>query len=317
MDKISVVVPVYKSQEILPELFRQVDDALRDFEYELILVNDGSPDGSWDEIRKLTEKSPCVIGVNLRKNSGQDNALIAGLEQAKGDYVVIMDDDLQHSPYDIPLLYEACKKGFDICYANFEVKEQKSWKNLGSWFNSKLSEALLRKLEHIYLSPFKIFRGELLRTLLKFHYPFPYVDGMLLSITDHVTQIDVAHHKRFSGDSTYSLTKSISVFMKHLSSFSVLPLRISIVLGFLVSSLGFLYGLYIFCRYLVVGLEVEGWTSLAMLVLILGGVNLLAIGIIGEYLGRTYLTINNRPTFSIKEVVYGSQRRRAETPVSR
>src|ERR1041384_2223253 len=158
--KLSIVVPVYNSAKILPELNRQVNDALKHISYQLVLVFDKSRDNSWEVIQEICAINPKVTGISLRKNSGQDNAIMAGLKLVRGEYVVIMDDDLQHSPYDIGKLYNEIQKGYDICFALFEEKKQKLWKNAGSWLNGKLSEKLLSKPKDVYLSPFKIFRRE-------------------------------------------------------------------------------------------------------------------------------------------------------------
>ena len=156
MKEISIVIPVYNSHECVAELSRQIKDALKGIEYEQIMVNDCSKDSSWEEIKKESEQNPNLLGINLRKNGGQDSAILTGLNYASGKWIVIMDDDLQHSPYDIPKLYEEAKKGFDVVYANFEAKKQKLWKNLGSWFNGKISEIAIQKPKGISLSPFKI-----------------------------------------------------------------------------------------------------------------------------------------------------------------
>ena len=137
MPEISIVIPVYNSHECVAELSRQIADALKDYDYEQIMVNDCSKDSSWDEIKKEAETNQKLIGINLRKNGGQDSAILTGLNYARGKWVVIMDDDLQHSPYDIPKLYEEVQKGFDVVYAGFDSKKQKLWKNIGSWFNGK------------------------------------------------------------------------------------------------------------------------------------------------------------------------------------
>ena len=176
MHFISVVVPVFNSADCLPELTRRIHRALQD-NYELILVNDHSSDNSWEVICSLFREYKTVAGVNLRINSGQDNALMAGLQQTRGDFVVIMDDDLQHAPEDIFQLYDQCLGGYDVCYADFSKKKQAWWKNLGSWFNGKMGEFILNKPRHIYLSPFKIIRKEVVKEIYRYNGPYPYIDG--------------------------------------------------------------------------------------------------------------------------------------------
>ena len=210
MKDISIVIPVYNSEGNLIELARQVHDALAEMSYELIFVNDGSKDGSWEIIVQLCRQNHNVIGVNLRKNSGQDNAIMAGLSNARGNYTVIMDDDIQHSPYDIIKLYDECRQGYDVCYGHFLKKNQALWKNMGSWFNGKIADVLIDKPKHIYLSPFQIIRKEVVDEVLKYKGPYPYVQGLLLQTTSNVTQITIAHHERYKGKSNFNFLRSIS-----------------------------------------------------------------------------------------------------------
>lgn len=301
MYEISVVIPVYNSEGNLIELEKQLQDALREYSYEVIFVNDYSKDKSWQEILSLCQQNNCITGINFRKNFGQDNALLAGLRQSVGKYVVIMDDDLQHSPYDIPGLYKTCSEGFDICYADYFQKKQAAWKNLGSALNGTLANILLGKAHDIYLSPFKIIRGSVVRNI-QFNGAFPYIDGILLELTHNVTSIKVEHHARHSGKSNYNLFRSISVFLKTLTSFSVIPLRVSAFLGFIIAILGFCLGIYYLIEYFMYD-TVEGWTTLIIVLLIVGGLMLISIGLVGEYLGRLYLTVNNKPQYSISEIV--------------
>lgn len=303
MIEISIIVPVYNSEDNIAELCNQIHDALNHISFEIIFINDRSKDGSWKVIEHLSEKFSRVLGINLRRNSGQDNAIMAGLNFAKANYVVIMDDDLQHSPYDIEKLYNACKTNdADICFANFEKKVQVNWKNIGSWFNGKISEWLLNKPKGIYLSPFKIISKEVIEEIIKYPGPYPYIDGLLLSVTDNMVQIEIAHHKRFKGSSNFNLTRSISVFLKHVTTFSVTPLRIASLTGMISSIVGFLLVPYYLFDHFINHNIVPGWTTLTVLILVLGGLVLLFLGIIGEYLGRAYLNINKKPQFVIKEI---------------
>ncbi|MBR0032662.1 MAG: glycosyltransferase family 2 protein [Treponema sp.] len=301
--EISIVIPVYNSCECVHELSRQIKDALSGISYEQIMVNDCSKDSSWDEIKKESRTNPNILGINLRKNGGQDSAILAGLNHACGRWVVIMDDDLQHSPYDIPRLYEEAKKGFDVVYANFESKKQKLWKNIGSWFNGKISEFAIQKPRNIYLSPFKILNKGVVDEMVKFNNLFPYIDGLIFQVTRNIVQIDVEHHKRELGKSNYNLVKSIKVFMRMLFGFSTMPLNLASYTGIVSAFIGLILAVYYFVKFML-GLEkLTGWTSTIILILILGGLILVALGIIGKYLGQMYLTLNSQPKFIIKETV--------------
>lgn len=303
MKEISVVIPVYKSEKCIPELTKQISDALKDFNWELILVNDCSPDNSWTEIKKVAAENNNITGINLRKNGGQDLAILAGLNHAKGKWIVIMDDDLQHSPYDIPKLYAQAQKGFDVVYADFKQKKQKLWKNLGSWLNGKVSEITLGKPKGIYLSPFKIISGSVVKEMCKLNNLFPYIDGLIFQVTKNIIQINIEHHKREYGKSNFTLLKSMQVFFRMMFGFSTFPLNFATYIGFFSSTMGFLLAIYFLVKFLL-GLEpLTGWTSLIMVILILGGLILLALGIIGKYIGQMYLTINNSPKYIVKETV--------------
>lgn len=303
MKEISVVIPVYKSEKCIPELTKQISDALKDFNWELILVNDCSPDNSWTEIKKVAAENNNITGINLRKNGGQDLAILAGLNHAKGKWIVIMDDDLQHSPYDIPKLYAQAQKGFDVVYADFKQKKQKLWKNLGSWLNGKVSEITLGKPKGIYLSPFKIISSSVVKEMCKLNNLFPYIDGLIFQVTKNITQINIEHHKREYGKSNFTLVKSMQVFFRMMFGFSTFPLNFATYIGFFSSTMGFVLAIYFLVKFLL-GLEpLTGWTSLIMVILILGGLILLALGIIGKYIGQMYLTINNSPKYIVKETV--------------
>lgn len=303
MKEISIVIPVFNSADILPELNRQINNALVNIDYELILINDKSNDNSWEIIKRLTGSHRNLTGINLRKNYGQDNAIMAGLNFATGNYIVIMDDDLQHSPEDITRLHNKCKEGYDICYAYFLKKKQAFWKNIGSWLNGKVAEILLKKPKDIYLSPFQIISRDIIDKVTKYHGPYPYIQGLLLDLTDNITQIDVGHHKRHAGKSNFNFIRSSRIFFKLITSFSVIPLRISTIMGFFLSSIGFILVPFYIYRYLFGDRIVEGWITIVLLQLIIGGFILVSLGVIGEYIGRMYLNINNKPQYNIKEVI--------------
>jgi polyisoprenyl-phosphate glycosyltransferase len=307
MTEISVVIPVYNSQGNLAELFRQICDALKDLSFEIIFVDDRSTDSSWEIIKQLAAENKNTTAVRLRKNFGQDNALMAGFRIAEGNYVVIMDDDLQHSPYDIPKLYHKCKEGFDVCYALFRSKNQKRWKNAGSGLNGFFARLLLNKPKGIYLSPFKAVRSGIIKEILNFSGPFPYVDGLILEVTGNLTSVEAEHHKRFSGKSNYTFFRSFLVFLKLLTSFSVAPLRLATITGFIIAVIGFILAIYYILEYFFISHIVEGWTSLILSTLIIGGLMLMFMGLIGEYLGKMFLTLNKKPQSSIEEIIKKEQ----------
>jgi glycosyltransferase involved in cell wall biosynthesis len=307
--ELSIVVPVYRSADCLPELARRIrEDVGRHFEsYELILVNDCSPDDSWAVISKLAQEYAFVTGLNLRKNVGQDNAIMAGLRYSRGDVVIIMDDDLQHDPADIPRLYAEIQRGYDVVYAHFEEKKQAFWKNLGSWFADQVARLLLDKPEHLYMSPYKAIRRAVVEQASKYDGPFSYVDGLLFTITCNFTQIPATHQPRFAGTSNYNLVRSIRVWLKLATSFSVIPLRIASFAGGVIALFSFVMGFAFIVQAMFYERPVEGWPSLIVTVFFLGGIQLIGIGAVGEYIGRIYITLNKYPQFTVKEVCQGSR----------
>lgn len=301
---LSIVVPVYESADCLPELAHRVRQDVGNSiaSYELILVNDGSTDDSWKVINSLVKEYDFVVGINLRKNVGQDNAIMAGLNRIRGDVAIIMDDDLQHDPADILRLYETAMQGYDVVYAHFERKKQALWKNLGSYMADWLACRVLRKPKDIYMSPFKAIRRGVVEEIIKYGGPFSYVDGTIFTVTSNLTQITATHHSRYSGDGNYNLVRSVRVWLKLATSFSVIPLRIASITGGVVALASFMMGFFFIYQALFLERPVEGWASLIVTVTFIGGIQLLGIGALGEYIGRIFMTMNGHPQYSIDEI---------------
>jgi undecaprenyl-phosphate 4-deoxy-4-formamido-L-arabinose transferase len=302
--QLSIVVPVYRSAACLSELARRVEEEVtRSFQtYELILVNDDSPDSSWEVIQRLSSVHNFVTGVNLRKNVGQDNAIMAGLNVATGEVVVIMDDDLQHNPADIMALYQQIECGFDVAYGRFEQKRQAPWKNLGSWFNDRVAIWTLGKPKDIYMSPYKAIRREVVQEIIKYTGPYPYVDGLIFAVTSKMAQVLVTHHIRFAGKSNYNFLRSIKVWLKLATGFSAFPLRMVALFGCIMSFSAFVLAIGLVLYALMWERGPEGWASMIVTVLFTSGVQLVGIGAVGEYVGRIFVTQNARPQFTVKEV---------------
>ncbi len=304
--KLSVVIPAYGSELTIAELVRQLEVVLNNApnvagSYEIIIVCDQSPDGTWTVIKQLASKRSKVSGLLLRMNAGQHNALMAGFARATGDVVVTMDDDLQHSPADIPKLLDKIGGGHDVVYARFKNRNHAAWKVVGSKFNNRVAAYLMDKPADLYLSPFRAMKAAICRDILTYSGPYVYVDGLILSFTRNIASVDVDHFERFAGTSRYGLRKSISLWLKMATSFSLVPLRLTSLLGIVVSGLGFLFAFLLIVQKLTIDVMPVGWASLIVAVLVIGGVQLLALGVLGEYLGRVLLTINSRPQYVIGE----------------
>lgn len=303
---LSVVIPVYGSESVLPELVSQLRESLDRIDslggsYEVVFVCDCSPDHSWREIKALASQYPWVRGISLRMNAGQHNAVMAGFSHARGASVVTMDDDLQHSPADIAALLAELEQGRDVVYARFKARKHVWWKIAGSRLNDWVAGYLLQKPQGLYLSPFRALRAGIVADVLRYTGPYAYVDGLILSVTRNIGSIDVDHHDRFAGNSAYSLRKSISLWLKMATSFSIVPLRLTSFAGLCFAGLGFVLAMAFVVQKFTIDKMPDGWSSLMVAILILGGVQLLALGMLGEYLGRVLLTLNSRPQFVIGE----------------
>ena len=304
--RLSVVVPVYNSSEVLPALHARLTQTLREagVDYELVLVDDDSPDASWSVLSRLAEHDEHITAVHLRRNVGYDNALLAGLRFARHDLVVLMDDDLQHAPEDIPALVEKISTGYDVVYGRFEKKQQSALKNAGSWLNGKLAEIVLQKPHGLYLSPFKILRREIVSEIIRYEGPYPYLDGFILRATSSIAQVDLVHHPRAAGQGHHGLIRSTGILLNFLTTFSLLPLRIATMGGLALSLIAGATGIVLALAnlFLGFGLDSPGWTSIVLVAIVLGGAQLMAIGIVGEYVGRTYLNLSGRPQYVVGEV---------------
>jgi undecaprenyl-phosphate 4-deoxy-4-formamido-L-arabinose transferase len=313
LPQLSVVVPVYRSEGCLEALVSAIAEALNPtgHTYEVVLVNDGSPDQSWRVIKSLCERHPNIVGIDLRRNFGQDNAIMTGVRMARGLHIVIMDDDLQHHPRYIPLLLRKAEQGWDVVYADFRVKRQSSWKNLGSWFNGKVAEWVIDKPKSVYLSPYKIISADAAALICNYDGPDPYVDGLLLQITSRISNIPAEHQARFAGRSTYTFWNSLRIWTRLAFSFSVWPLRFVSLCGFAFAALGVILTLVVVLYRLLYPEDFPpvavGWASLMVAALVIGGIQMIFFGVLGEYVGRTYLKVNNKPQTAVREILNHAQ----------
>lgn len=302
--ELSVVIPVYGSASILPRLVERLEGSLTEARlrgFEVILVHDAGPDDAWSVITRLAQSRPWLVGIDLRKNAGQHNALMAGLSVARGKYIVTMDDDLQHDPADVPAIVACLRNGHDLCYAQFERRRHAFWKRAGSRFNDYVAQRLLNKPAGLYLSPFRGFVAALGKEATRYHGPFVYLDGLLVQSTNRIATITVEHHDRHDGGSGYSLRKSVSLWLQMATSFSIMPLRFVSFIGIAASIISFLMAVVVVLQKLNHPALAVGWPSLIVTILFMGGLQLLALGAIGEYVGRVLLNVNNRPQYVIGE----------------
>lgn len=300
---LSIVVPVYRSAQILPQLIEQIHTEMRKEgwadSFELLLVNDASPDSSWQIIHSLAQTHNFIKGISLRRNFGQHNAIMAGLNHTSGNYIVLMDDDLQHPPEAIGNIVRALSEGYDVCYTRYQNRQHASWKKWGSRLNDLVANRLLGKPDGLYLSSFKGLRKEIVQEIIRYDGPYAYVDGLILDVTRSITSIDIEHQPRLEGEGNYNLRRSFSLWLKMATSFSVLPLRLATYTGFTLAAVSLVMIIFVIAQKLIHPDLPAGWASLIATVLFIGGVQTFCIGVMGEYLGRTYLKLNHKPQFVV------------------
>lgn len=309
MKNISIVIPVYRGEASIGPLVDCLFQELGPTLGQVVLVNDDSPDTSNIICKAICHRhGPKVVYLRLGRNFGEHNAVMAGLTRATGDYVVIMDDDFQNPPSEVTkLVKHAQKHCCDVVYSYYDSKKHRFWRNAGSLFNNMIATWLLKKPADLYLSSFKCVNRWLVGEILKYQGPYPYIDGLILRSTSSIGKVKVEHSTRREGQSSYTLRKLISLWLRVFLNFSVVPLRASTILGLGLSGLGILMGLeVVWEKYYAPGTPV-GWASLIVTILVFSGVQLVMLGLVGEYLGRLFLTVNGTPQYTIREELNESQ----------
>lgn len=303
--KYSVVIPVYKSEKMVGETVARTraffEKAKLDFE--IILVNDASPDGSWRIISALARADSRIKAISLLRNYGQHNANLCGFRHASGDWLVTMDDDLQNPPEEIVHLIGKAAEGHDLVLGRFRTKQHASYRRWGSkvinWLNGKIFD----KPEGLVLSNFRLLHKDVVKRICDYQSPFPYIPGLALMFSASPANVDVDHQPRREGASTYTLSRIAKLVATILFNYSSFPLRLVMGIGLVVSLFSFLFGLAILIKGLVHGSAVPGWTTLAVLLAFFNGMLMLMVGILGEYMVRLLTQASGRASYQVKEVV--------------
>ena len=299
---VSIVIPVYRGEKTVSPLVHKLVAALgQAYELEIVLVNDGSPDDSARVCRELADEFSQVRFLGLSKNYGEHNAVMAGLNHAGGDCVVIMDEDFQNPPEEVGRLVEELRRGYDVVFTCYEKKRHSPLRNLGSRFNNYVASLLLTKPRDLYLSSFKALSRFAVDELVKYTGPYPYVDGLILRFTRNYSQVLVRHDPRAEGRSGYTLRKLVGLWLNMFTNFSVLPLRLASCAGFVFAFLGLAGAAWFTVDKLRHPDLPVGWASLIVSLFVVSGVQLFALGMIGEYLGRLFLKDNGQPQFVVRE----------------
>ena len=303
MPLISVVIPVYRSEPTLPKLHQRLVSALERItpDFEILLVEDCGGDRSWDVIKELAATDKRVRGIKLSRNFGQHAATICGVSLAKGDWVITLDDDLEQNPDEIPALFDKAREGYALVYGVYGERTHSVWRNMTSEVARRLFRLAIPSLNYEYTS-FRVIDGRLARELSQFDSPFPFVDGYLSWLTNNCTSVTVAHSARDQGRSNYSFRKLFAHTINIFVTFSDLPLRIASWIGLGAFFVGMISLLAIVLARLLGGITVSGFASIMAGIVLFSGVQLLILGVFGEYLGRMNFKSSKKPLFLVEEL---------------
>ena len=303
--KISFVIPCYRSEKTLGGVIEEIQSTMPEIghDYEIILVNDCSPDNTFEVIRELASKNKNILGINLAKNFGQHSALMAGMRHSTGDVVVCLDDDGQTPANEVGKLRGKLEEGYDVCYASYGKKQHSGFRNFGSKVNELMTRIMLGKPKKLKVSSYFAVKRFIVDDMLRYEQSYAYVIGLVLRATKNVCNVEVNHRARTEGTSGYTLAKLISLWLNGFTAFSIKPLRIASAIGCFCAASGFIYGIYTIIKKLVLVDVQAGFSAIMSVLVFIGGMIMIMLGLIGEYIGRIYICMNNSPQYVIKEKV--------------
>lgn len=306
MKKVSFVIPCYRSEHTLPKVVAEIEKKMKSltgYEYDIFLVNDCSPDDTIGTIRKLCEEHDNIRGIDFAKNFGQHSALMAGLRYSDGDYVVCLDDDGQTPADEADKLLDKLEEGYDAVYAKYEHKQHSHFRNMGSKVNELMARTMLGKPARLYVSSYFAVKRFVVEDMVRYENSYPYVIGLVLRATRNIANVVVNHRERVEGKSGYTLGKLLGLWFNGFTAFSVKPLRIATAVGAISAILGFSYGVYTIIKRLLRPDVPMGFSSTMAAIVFFGGMIMLMLGLIGEYIGRIYISLNNSPQYVIREKI--------------
>ncbi len=301
---VSFVIPCYRSAQTIGRVVQEIREtmaALPQYRYEIVLVNDASPDDTFETIRTLCRENRDVCGVNLARNFGQHAALMAGFRYVRGEIVVCLDDDGQTPAGEVGKLLSEIEAGSDVVYAKYTNKRHSWFRNFGSRINELMTRVMLGKPKELYISSYFAAKRFVVEEMLRYENPYPYVIGLVLRTTKKIANVEVIHREREVGTSGYTIGKLLGLWFNGFTAFSVKPLRIATVIGVLSACAGFAYGIYTIIKKFMNPAVPVGFSALMAAVVFFCGLILLMLGIIGEYIGRIYISMNNSPQYVIRE----------------
>jgi glycosyltransferase involved in cell wall biosynthesis len=301
--ELSVVIPVYNSENSIGSLIERLGETLKGIAYEVILVNDGSRDSSEKVCTHLAQTRPEVTFISLRRNFGEFNAVMCGLNYVQGTFCVMIDDDFQNPPEEILKLVQTAREGnFGAVYTYYEKKEHALYRNFGSRFVNWITSYLLNKPKDLYLSSFKLIRQEVVQEIIKYTGPYPYIDGLLFRVTHNIGRVKVSHSKREQGQSNYTPRKLISLFLNILFCYSALPIRLFMPIGLTLVGVGFILLVFLFGQW-IIGPDPKGWQVMTATILFIGGIQCTLLSVLGEYIGKSFMAQSGQPQYVIKKIV--------------
>jgi undecaprenyl-phosphate 4-deoxy-4-formamido-L-arabinose transferase len=299
---VTVCVPVYNGAKTIGALVEEIIKELSPhYKVEIVLVNDSSRDNSDEVCKQLARNHVFVKYISLRKNFGEHNAVMCALNYATGDYVVIVDDDFQNPPHEIRALVEEARKGYDVVYSAFHEKQHDKYRNIGSRFNDWVATRLLEKPANLYLSSFKAINADMVKRIIRYKGPSPYIDGLILRETRNISSVRVQHDARREGQSNYTLTRLLALWLNMFVNFSVMPLRLFSMFGVFVILVSFVAAIIFIIQKLFDPGSEMGWTSVMVSILFFSGVQIVFLGLIIEYIGKNYFQTNGTPQWVVKE----------------
>ncbi|WP_405336234.1 glycosyltransferase family 2 protein [Fibrobacter sp.] len=302
--KLSFVIPCYRSENTIETVVQEIRETVATrpgTDYEIVLVNDCSPDGVWHVIKKLAAADNHIKGICLAKNFGQHSALMAGYGQATGDCIISLDDDGQTPASESFKLVDKLDEGYDVVYGYYKHSRQHLFRRFGTWVNKKMAEAIIGQPKTLRTTSFFIMRKFIVDEIVRYPNPFAYISGLVFRATKSLGNVEVQHRRRLEGESGYTLAGLIGLWINGFTAFSVKPLRAATFIGVICALVGFLAGLYVvYQKFLNPEIPV-GYTSMLATLLFVGGMIMLLLGLIGEYVGRIYISINQSPQYVVRE----------------
>jgi glycosyltransferase involved in cell wall biosynthesis len=310
---LSIVIPVYRGATTIGRLVDALSALHPEGGLEIVLVNDGSPDNSGEVCQELVRRSTVPLTyIEHARNYGEHNAVMTGLRHARGAYVITMDDDLQNPPEEVVRLYDHARLGqWDVVYTRYRIKQHAGWRNLGSRFANAIADHLLDKPKGLYLSSFRCMSALVVRSVTRYQGPYPYIDGLVMQVTQRIDSIEVQHVARIEGRSNYNLVRLVRLWLNLATSFSLAPLRLAIYAGIFMALLGAIGAGATIFEALFLHNTPSGWASTMTVILLVAGVQSMILGVLGEYVGRTFLSANGKPQGTVRSIERNHQAERA------